>query len=134
MKLSNTIFDLSEYIEPYPQLEKIGAESLRREFRIADEMFNSVRSHDGQNGEIRQTFNYIRDADTSAKNWIFRTFDQPFSIQKFYANKMHRSSWSITAQSPNSIEMKNGRMMLKILFPKNPNGTLLIYSLRQSLF
>lgn len=134
MKLSSTVFDLAEYIEPYPQLEKIDAEAIKREFLIANDRSNQVSMQNDQNSsrQITQTMNSIRDADSSSKSWIFRTFDQPLSIQKFYGNKMHHSNWSIIAQSANSIQMKSGRMMLKILFPRNPDGTLLIYSLHQS--
>lgn len=134
MKLSNTIFDLSEYIEPYPYLERVDGEAVKREFNTAHDRFNKVLAQDNKSPtiEFNQTINSIKDADSSSKSWIFRSFDQPTSVQKFYANKMNRSNWSIVAQSSNSMHMRNGRMMLKILFPKKSDGTLLIYFLNQS--
>jgi hypothetical protein len=133
VKLLHTIFDLSQYIEPYPQLEKINDESFNREFKIVNQFFKKpgIQENQKPSNDIKHSIHHIKEFNFSEMNWVFRTYDQPFYILKFYKNKMHRSGWSIINQTPNRIDMKKGKMMLKVFFPKNPNGTFLMYNLRQ---
>ena len=133
MKLANSVLDLTQYIQPYPQLEKIDTEAIIREFNIANNPAGNtgfLRSNKSPSMEVKQAISHIRESSSAAnRNWVFRTYDHPNNIQKFYANKMHRPHWEIISQTANSIQMRSGKMLLKILFPNNPDGTLLIYSL-----